>query len=44
LNINKGLEPKLHDLALSMGDNKTLKLKDKTLLKLLSFVLETARA
>jgi hypothetical protein len=30
----KGLEPKLHDLALSMGENKTLNLKDITLLKL----------
>jgi hypothetical protein len=29
----KGLEPKLHDLALSMGENKTLNLKDKTSLK-----------
>jgi hypothetical protein len=25
----KGLKPKLHDLALSMGENKTLNLKDK---------------
>jgi hypothetical protein len=30
----KGLEPKLHDLALSMGENKTLNSKDKTFLKL----------
>jgi hypothetical protein len=30
----KGLEPKLHDLALSMGESKTLNLKNKTLLKL----------
>jgi hypothetical protein len=29
----KGLEPKLHDLALSMGENKTLNFKDVTLLK-----------
>jgi hypothetical protein len=29
----KGLKPKLH-LALSMGENKTLNSKDKTLLKL----------
>jgi hypothetical protein len=27
------LKPKLHDLALSMGENKTLNLKDKTSLK-----------
>jgi hypothetical protein len=30
---HKGLEPKLHDLALSMAENKTLNLKDITLLK-----------
>jgi hypothetical protein len=29
----KGLKSKLHDLALSMGENKTLNLKDKTSLK-----------
>jgi hypothetical protein len=33
INLLKGLEPKLHDLALSMGENKTLNLKDVTLLK-----------
>jgi hypothetical protein len=52
--FRKGLEPKMHDLALSMGENKTLNLKDITSLKLLqdvmllisisSFVQETARA
>jgi hypothetical protein len=26
----KGLEPKLHDLALSLGENKTLNFKDTT--------------
>jgi hypothetical protein len=31
----KGLEPKLHDLALSMGENKILNLKDITSLKFL---------
>jgi hypothetical protein len=32
--MEKGLKPKLYDLALSMGENKTLNLKDKILLKL----------
>jgi hypothetical protein len=31
----KGLEPKSHDLTLSMGENKTLNLKDITSLRLL---------
>jgi hypothetical protein len=49
-----GLKPKFHDLVLSMGENKTLNLKDIPSLKLLqdimllisisSFVLETVRA
>jgi hypothetical protein len=30
----KVLEQKLHDIAFSMGENKTLNLKDKTSLKL----------
>jgi hypothetical protein len=29
----KGVEPKLHSLALSVGENKTLNLKDTTSLK-----------
>jgi hypothetical protein len=33
---SKGLKPKMHDLALSVGENKTLNLKDKTSLKLFS--------
>jgi hypothetical protein len=33
VNYNKGLEPMLHYLALSMGENKTLNLKDITSLK-----------
>jgi hypothetical protein len=37
--VNKGLEPKLHDLALSMGKNKTLNLKDVTSLKLLKDIM-----
>jgi hypothetical protein len=55
LNVSKkGLKPKLRDLALSMGENKTLNLKDKTLLRLFSlpdtmlsissFVFYTAQA
>jgi hypothetical protein len=35
----KGLEPKSHDLALSMGDNKTLNLKDITSLKHLQDIM-----
>jgi hypothetical protein len=30
----KGLKPKLHDLTPSMGENKSLNLKDKTSVKL----------
>jgi hypothetical protein len=35
----KGLEPKLHDMALSMGENKTLNLKVVTLLKYLQDIM-----
>jgi hypothetical protein len=55
IRISQRTKAKLHDLALSMGENKALNLKDKTLLKLYarhhvilisisSFVLETTRA
>jgi hypothetical protein len=37
--VDKGLEPKLHDLALPMGENKTLNLKDITSLKLLQDIM-----
>jgi hypothetical protein len=37
--IDKGLEPKLHDLALPMGENKTLNSKDVTALKLLQDIM-----
>ena len=36
---SKGLEPKLHDLALSMGENETLYVKIVTLLKRLQDIM-----